>query len=58
MGEIRLGLPDLLLASLLIGAFFVPVVSAGWGDEHKLGLIPVRRVESHPGMMSMYNKHV
>ncbi len=55
MGEIRLGLPDLLLASLLIGAFFVPVVSAGGESTNWLDTFDEWVT---PRDMSMYNKPI
>jgi hypothetical protein len=55
MGEIRLGLPGLLLASLLIGAFFIPVVSAGGENTNWLDTFDEWVT---PWDMSMYNKPI
>jgi len=55
MGEIRLGLPGLLLASVLIGTFFVPVVSAGGENTNWLDTFDEWVT---PRDMSMYNKPI
>ncbi len=55
MGEIRLGLPGLLLASLLIGAFFIPVVSAGGENTNWLDTFDEWVT---PQDMSMYYKPI
>lgn len=55
MGEIGLGLPGLLLASLLIGMIIIPVVSAGAENTNWLDTTDGW---AEPRDMSMYNKPI
>ncbi|MCE5338180.1 MAG: hypothetical protein LLF90_05785 [Methanomicrobiaceae archaeon] len=55
MGEIGLGLPGLLLASLLIGMIIIPVVSAGAENTNRLDTTDGW---AEPRDMSMYNKPI
>lgn len=55
MNSIKVRLPGLLLASLLIGAFFIPVVSAGGENTNWLDTFDEWVT---PRDMSMYNKPI